>query len=208
MQDHLTAVSDQHDLTFEHVDELVLMGVPMSLARPSAGWQAAKVDAELVETGDIAQSRSAPFSARLVVGRRIERAFDDFCLGDVDFRHEMPFQYWQNQCPAEGACSSGECFNRPFICSYALKPLFYAKSHSYASRHSTDGSFVRISVIATLIADDHSWRKPDGDPHRRTDCYRPKRNSTAGAVCQSALRVSRRPMPLPSTGSAPAPLGC
>ena len=37
MQEHLTAVSDQHDLTFEHVDELVLMGVPMSLARRVAG---------------------------------------------------------------------------------------------------------------------------------------------------------------------------
>ena len=46
-QHRLAAVLDQRQLAFEHVDELVLVGVPMALARPIAGRQAHEVDAEI-----------------------------------------------------------------------------------------------------------------------------------------------------------------
>src|SRR5689334_4702144 len=39
-QDRLAAILDQHQLTFQHIDELVLMGMPMPLARPVARRQA------------------------------------------------------------------------------------------------------------------------------------------------------------------------
>jgi hypothetical protein len=83
-EDFLAAIGHQHDLAREDIDELVAGGVPVALARPRARRQAQQVDAELGQPGRVAEPGAGARPARLVEGRRIERA-DGRCQGgDVD----------------------------------------------------------------------------------------------------------------------------
>ena len=54
-QHGLAAVLAQHDFAGEHVDELVLGGMPVALRRGGARLQRGEVDAELIEPGGVAE---------------------------------------------------------------------------------------------------------------------------------------------------------
>src|SRR3954471_16213491 len=88
-------VGDHHDLAFEHVDELVLMGVPVALAGPGARRQSAEIHAVLLEARCASEPDAAALPARLVVGRRIERAGHARRSLDIDLlRHSaLPFTF-------------------------------------------------------------------------------------------------------------------
>ena len=53
-QNALPAVLDEDQLAFEHVSELVLVAVPVALARPTAGRQGHEIDAEISKASGIA----------------------------------------------------------------------------------------------------------------------------------------------------------
>ena len=76
LQNFLAIVGDQHDLAGQDIDELILFGVPMTLAGPDPRWQAQKIDAELGQTGGVAQFLSDAGAAGFVERRRVKRADD------------------------------------------------------------------------------------------------------------------------------------
>src|SRR5689334_8126575 len=49
-------IGHQHELACDHIDELVLSLMPVTLTRPAAWWQAGEVDAKLRKTRYIAES--------------------------------------------------------------------------------------------------------------------------------------------------------
>src|ERR1044071_6177324 len=77
-------VRNEHDLARQHIDELVLPGVPMALARRGAGRQPQEVDAELGQPGGVAELGALAGAAGLVEGRRGQRADNRGQRGDVD----------------------------------------------------------------------------------------------------------------------------
>ncbi len=62
-QQHLALVVDEDELALEHIDELVLVRMPMALARPSAGRQAHEIDAEVDEAAGVAEPLPDAFGA-------------------------------------------------------------------------------------------------------------------------------------------------
>src|SRR5437868_5608885 len=88
MQHLFAVIGDEHNLAREHIDELVLAGVPMALARPGAGRQPQEVDTELRQPGRVAEPGALAGTAGLVIGRRVERADGGFqCRGVDAFCH-------------------------------------------------------------------------------------------------------------------------
>src|SRR5438067_3259731 len=85
-QDLLAGIGDEHDLARQHVDEFILAGMPMALARPGAGRQAQQIDPELRQPRGIAEAGALAGAARLVIGRRVHRAGDRF-----EALHIQPF---------------------------------------------------------------------------------------------------------------------
>src|SRR5215469_12007492 len=85
----LAGVGRQHNLSREHVDELVLLGVPVPLARPGARRQAHQVHSVLRQPRGIAKACALAQSAGLVERWRIKRAYYRFQRRDIDFL-EMP----------------------------------------------------------------------------------------------------------------------
>src|SRR5262249_23226242 len=83
-------VLDQHDLTLEHEDELVLLLMPMAERGRCAWLQCGRIDAELIEPCGIAETLARPAGHDLVVRRRITAACFDRKAPDVDLRHRPP----------------------------------------------------------------------------------------------------------------------
>src|SRR5690242_1993675 len=83
----LAAVLHQHQLAFEHVDELVLVLVPVALRRRRAGLEPREVDAELVEPDGIAETLALAPEHGLAERLRVARVGVDLELVDVDLRH-------------------------------------------------------------------------------------------------------------------------
>src|ERR1700743_2540671 len=67
-QDLLALVGDERDLARDDIDELVLAGVPVPLARRRAGRKLQQVDAEMGAAARIAQPL-----AHAILGDRVER---------------------------------------------------------------------------------------------------------------------------------------
>src|SRR2546421_593127 len=76
LQQGLALILDQHDLAFQHVNELVLLFVPMAQRRGSTGLQPREVHAELSEAYRIAERSFVPAGAHLSERRRIIRGAD------------------------------------------------------------------------------------------------------------------------------------
>ena len=47
MQQRFTAIFDERHFAFEHINELILVAVPVALAGPAAGRQGHHIDAEI-----------------------------------------------------------------------------------------------------------------------------------------------------------------
>src|SRR5436190_16327645 len=86
---HLFAlIGAEHNLAREHIDELVLAGMPVALTRPGAGRQPQQIDTELRQPGRVAEPGALAGTARLVIGRRVHRADGGFqCRGVDAFCH-------------------------------------------------------------------------------------------------------------------------
>src|SRR5262245_19273789 len=82
-----TAVLDQRDLALEHVDELVLLLVPVAQRRGRAGPQPREVDPELREPRDVAERRLLAPLGDAAPGLGIHPLGAHGCLGDVDLGH-------------------------------------------------------------------------------------------------------------------------
>ena len=74
LQDFFAGVGHQHHFAFQHIDEFVLLEVPVALAGPGARRQPQQIDAELGQPGGIAQAAALAGPAGLIIGRRIEGA--------------------------------------------------------------------------------------------------------------------------------------
>src|SRR5262252_2905293 len=86
-QHSLAAILDQGEGAFEHIDELILVAMPVALAGPAARRQTHQVDAEVLEPARIPQPLARARGTRLIERRRIARAGPDLDAGDIDFRH-------------------------------------------------------------------------------------------------------------------------
>src|SRR5438477_6355695 len=95
MQHLFALIGDEHDLAREHIDELVLAGMPVALTRPGTRRQPQQIDTELRQPGRGAEPRALAGAARLVIGRRVERADGGFLCRGVDaFCHySVPFAW-------------------------------------------------------------------------------------------------------------------
>jgi hypothetical protein len=91
-QQLLAGVRDQHDFAAQHVDELVLVRMPVALARPHTRLEPQQVHAKLREPGRLAQGLPAAAPAGFVVGRRIARPGFHRHFGAVDLRHGGPLK--------------------------------------------------------------------------------------------------------------------
>ena len=93
-QDGFTVVLDQCQFAFEQIDELVLMRMPVPLARPGARFQRDVADSEV---GEARRWREPPVpSARdfLVERRRIAGAVHLLDGVEIDLRHgQCPFRH-------------------------------------------------------------------------------------------------------------------
>src|SRR5690348_3311245 len=83
----LAAVLHQHQLAFEHVDELVLVLVPVALRRRRARLQPRQVDAELVEPDRVAEPLALASEHGLAKRLRIAGVGVDLELVDIDPGH-------------------------------------------------------------------------------------------------------------------------
>jgi hypothetical protein len=87
VQRRLAAVFDQRHFAFEHMDELVLIAVPVALAGPAAGRQGHQVDAEIAQPARLAQAPPRPCRTGRIERRRIARTLACGHGGDVDLGH-------------------------------------------------------------------------------------------------------------------------
>ena len=87
-QNRLPIVFNQDEFALKHVNQLVLGCVPMTLARPIAGWQVHEIDAEVDKTSSISQSLANALGAWHAVRRRIRTTLSFRHAPYVDFRHE------------------------------------------------------------------------------------------------------------------------
>ena len=82
---HLLAiVSDQRHLALEYEDKLILLRVPMTLARPGPRRQAQQVHAKLRQFSGVAQPSANPFPTWAIERRGVTRADNGGNRIDVD----------------------------------------------------------------------------------------------------------------------------
>src|SRR5215813_14520342 len=84
-QHRLAVVFDERQDTFKHIDELVLVAVPVALAGPTAGRQGHQIDAEIAKPARFAQTLPRTRSTRCIERRRIARTLAYGDGGHVDF---------------------------------------------------------------------------------------------------------------------------
>src|SRR5882672_3267813 len=87
VQQRLAAVFDEHHFALEHIDELVLVAVPVALAGPAARRQRHQVDAEIAKAARLAQAPPCTCNTGRIEWRRIARTLTCRYGGDVDFWH-------------------------------------------------------------------------------------------------------------------------
>jgi hypothetical protein len=80
-------IRDEHHFAVEYPDELVLMAVPMTLARPSTRLDDSHVHAELSQPGETRQPLTRLSDARLIKGTWIRASRLRWHDGNVDFLH-------------------------------------------------------------------------------------------------------------------------
>src|SRR5262245_19952974 len=80
----LATILDQHELAFEHIDEFILLLVPMAQRRRRARLQPREIDAELGEPRHIAERRLLAAIGYARVWLRIDSLGADDGFGDVD----------------------------------------------------------------------------------------------------------------------------
>ena len=80
----LAIVRDEHHLALEHHHPLVLVGVPVALARPGAGLEREAVHPELRQTGALPEALATTCTAGLVERGRVTRAETDGDGGEVE----------------------------------------------------------------------------------------------------------------------------
>src|SRR5208282_707541 len=83
-QNFLAIIADENHFTRQHINELILFGVPVALARPGPGRQAQEVDAELRQAHRVAKPPSLPHPAWLIEWRGIERPDDGRDRNEID----------------------------------------------------------------------------------------------------------------------------
>jgi len=86
-QHFLARVRHHNHLALHHDDELVVVVMPMPLARPLASRENKLVDAELSKTRGLAQTKAIPRSTRRIVGSGITGAHSFRCVFDIDLLH-------------------------------------------------------------------------------------------------------------------------
>src|SRR5688572_30037551 len=99
-QHRLAAVFDERDFAFENVNELVLMAVPVALARPTARRQGHQIHAEIAKPARVAQTPPRARGTRRIERRRITGTLTFWYGGDVDFRHLTllrRFRHWASR---------------------------------------------------------------------------------------------------------------
>src|SRR5262249_5811078 len=86
-QHHLAIVFTQHHFTGDHVDELILGGMPVALCGGGTGLQGGEIDTELVESGCVTQPLAYAPSHHLA--ERLWISGDRIRLEaiDIDLRH-------------------------------------------------------------------------------------------------------------------------
>src|SRR6185312_7840935 len=84
----LPAVFDQGQLAFEHVDEFVLLLVPVPQRRRHTRRQPGPVDAKLSEPGEIAEDSFLAALDRFLELLRIAASAAHLSLGDVELGHQ------------------------------------------------------------------------------------------------------------------------
>jgi hypothetical protein len=89
-EDLFTSVGNQNDLALDDPDELVLVSVPVALARPGVRRKMQQIDAELGQAGRIAESAARAGASRFVVGRRVSSgSLAPRDCGHLDLRHQQ-----------------------------------------------------------------------------------------------------------------------
>src|SRR5262245_24401373 len=83
----LAAILDQRHFTFEDVDELVLVRVPVALARPVARRQVREIDAHIGEPAGVAETLPQALGRGCGEWIGIGRALSRGHRGEVDLRH-------------------------------------------------------------------------------------------------------------------------
>src|SRR5882724_11543637 len=83
----LAVVLDERDLAFEHIDEFVLVPVPVPLRRPGAGLERDQVNSKLVESHDVAEALAFAADDRFPERLGIHADGIDRDFGDIDPRH-------------------------------------------------------------------------------------------------------------------------
>src|SRR6185503_360184 len=92
-QQRFAAVLDQRHFTFENIHELVLVAVPVALARPATRRQGRQVDAEIAKPARVAKTPARALCTRRIERRRIARSLTCRYGGDIDFWHRCSVAY-------------------------------------------------------------------------------------------------------------------
>src|SRR5690606_17914161 len=93
-QNRLSIILDQRDLAFQHIDELVFVAVPVTLAGPAARRQRHEIDAEIAKPAGIAQTSARSRRTGLIERRRITRTLMHLHRGNIDLRHTLLYFCW------------------------------------------------------------------------------------------------------------------
>src|SRR5262245_48668486 len=88
-QYHLAVVFDERQDAFKHIDELILMAVPVTLAGPTTGRQGHQIDAEIAKPARFAQAPPRTCCTRRIERRRISGTFAYGDGGEVDLGHTV-----------------------------------------------------------------------------------------------------------------------
>src|SRR5713101_7407564 len=93
-QDFFAIIGNEHHLARQHIHELILLSVPVALARPRSRLQPQQVNAELREAGQLTESPPVFLAAWLIEGRRIETSGDSRDGGNIDsLLHDFQYMY-------------------------------------------------------------------------------------------------------------------
>src|SRR5215472_6286763 len=88
-QDLLSAIGDEGQLALQHHDELILMAVPVPLARPDARGNAGEIDPEGGEPGGASQAPPAIAETGRIEAWRIVAAALDGDRADIELLHDL-----------------------------------------------------------------------------------------------------------------------
>src|SRR5215470_6978725 len=90
-EQRLATIFNQSQLACDHIDEFVLVRMPVALARPAARWQVHEIDPVIRKPAGVAEPLPHALGTGWVEWRRITRAFAFRHGGDVDLGHVSVF---------------------------------------------------------------------------------------------------------------------